>query len=301
VLTGSERVAPAWQAWLRALRLHQWSKNLLVFVPLIVGHSYDDPGNITAVLLAVLILCLATSAGYIANDIADIEADRSHATKRSRPFASGRLPIASGIAVAAVLAMAALAAAFVLSRAFALVLVIYLAGTLAYSFGLKRKPLLDTFVIGGLLTLRIVMGTAVIGVGYSPWLLSFSAAFFLSLALAKRHGEVMRAVRDRVPTIDGRGYRADDWPLTLTFGVGAGLVSILIMLLYLTNDASPSGFYTMPAFLYAAPATVSIWLMRMWLLSHRGELNDDPVVFALTDPTSLGLGLLVAAAFALSI
>jgi 4-hydroxybenzoate polyprenyltransferase len=289
--------APFALSALRALRAHQWSKNLLIFVPLFVGHGYGDPAKILATALGFVALCALASATYMVNDIADLEADRAHPTKRLRPFASGALPVAFGLAAAPIVILAALAGAYLLSPGFAAVLFAYCAVTLAYSFGLKRVPLLDVFVIGVLFTLRIVMGSEVAGLGHSPWLLAFAFAFFLSLALAKRHGEVYRAARVDVEEIAGRGYRGDDWPITLSFGIGTGLVSVVIMLLYMTNDAAPSGFYRQEAWLYAMPALVSLWLMRIWLLSHRLMLHDDPVVFALKDRVSLGLGLVVAVVF----
>jgi 4-hydroxybenzoate polyprenyltransferase len=190
-----------------------------------------------------------------------------------------------------------LVGALLLSPAFAIALVVYLILSLAYSFGLKQLPLLDVLIISFLFMLRIVMGTALLGIGYSPWLLSFSGAFFLSLALAKRHVEVARANHVDIEDVVGRGYRGADWPLTLSFGVGSGLSSIVIMLLYLTNDATPSGFYSNPNWLYAVPILMMIWLMRIWMLSNRMELNDDPVIFALRDRASLLLGLLAAVSF----
>jgi hypothetical protein len=152
-----------------------------------------------------------------------------------------------------------------------------------------------------MLTLRVVAGGAAIGTGHSAWLLSFSCAFFLSLALAKRHCEIRSTALAGAGPIAGRGFHSDDWPLTLSFGVGAGIASIIIMLLYLANDATPSGFYPHQGWLYVAPAMVLIWLMRVWLLSHRTELHDDPVIFALKDPASLVFAAAVVVAFMLAL
>ena len=237
--------------------------------------------------LGFVLLCLLSSATYIVNDLADLDADRAHATKRLRPFASGSLKIIHGLIAAPLMIAAALAGAVALSPPFAGALLAYLVLTTAYSFGLKRVALLDVFVIGVLFTLRIVMGAEVVGLAHSAWLLSFALAFFISLALSKRHGEVMRAASADAGEIAGRGYRGNDWPVTLTFGIGIGLVSVVIMLLYMTNDAAPSGFYHRPGLLYAIPALLTLWLMRIWLLSHRMELHDDPVVFALRDRSAL--------------
>lgn len=297
VLAELRRPVRQWGIWGRAFRIHQWSKNLLLFVPLFVGHAFGDINKLSVVALGFALLCLLASATYMLNDLADLEADRLHPTKRQRPFASGAMPLAFGLAAAPLMILASLGASFALSPAFAATMVAYLCLTLAYSFGLKRVPLLDVFVIGTLFTLRIVMGTELIGLAYSPWLLSFSLTFFLSLALAKRHAEIMRAERANVDEVAGRGYRSDDWPLTLTFGIGVGLASVVIMLLYLANDATPSGFYHYPAWLYTAPTFVLLWLMRIWLLSNRTVLDEDPVVFALKDPISVALGLAVAIGF----
>ena len=289
------------KVWLRAFRVHQWSKNVLIFVPLLVGHAYGNPANILAAVAGFILVCLLASATYMLNDIADLDADRLHHIKQLRPFASGDLPVAFGLVVAPLLIIGALIGAYLLAPAFAVTLLLYLCLTMAYSFGMKQLPLFDVFVIGLLYVLRIVMGTEVIGLEYSPWLLSFSWAFFLSLALAKRHVEVVRADHVDVEDVVGRGYRGEDWPLTLSFGVGSGLVSIVIMLLYLTNDAAPSGFYDNPKWLYAVPALIMMWLMRIWLLSNRMELHDDPVLFALRDRDSLVLGLVTAVAFVLAL
>jgi 4-hydroxybenzoate polyprenyltransferase len=288
-------------AWLRALRLHQWSKNLFVFVPVLLGHAYDDPAKIATSAAAFLILGVLVSAGYLLNDVSDLEADRAHKSKRHRPFASGELSPRAGLAVAAGLTLAAFAGAIALSRSFAAVLLIYLLLTVSYSLWLKTVALIDVAAIATMLTLRIAAGAAVIGTGQSPWLLSFSGAFFLSLALAKRHGELMQAARTGPGPIAGRGFRSEDWPLTLAFGVGAGLASIVIMLLYLANDAAPSGFYPHQGWLYAVPCVVLVWLMRVWVLSHRTELHDDPVIFALKDPASLAFAAVVAGAFMLAL
>jgi 4-hydroxybenzoate polyprenyltransferase len=289
------------KVWLRAMRVHQWSKNILIFVPLIAAHAYLNPSNILAATAAFLIVCLLASATYMLNDLADLEADRLHESKRRRPFASGDLPIVFGLVVPPLLAVTALSAAYLLAPTFAAALALYLGLTLAYSFGLKKLALFDCVLISLLFMLRIVMGTEAIGIGYSPWLLSFSWAFFLSLALAKRHVEVARAADSELEQVAGRGYRGSDWPVTLAFGIGSGLVSIVIMLLYLTNDAMPSGFYSNTKWLYALPALVMTWLMHVWLLTDRMELDEDPVVFALKDPASLLLGVLTAIAFILAL
>jgi 4-hydroxybenzoate polyprenyltransferase len=289
------------RTWLRALRLHHWSKNLFVFVPFLLAHLYDDVAKLAASLAAFVLLGLLVSSGYLINGVTDIEADRAHKSKRNRPFAGGQISPRAGLAAAAVLAAVALAGATFVSRGLATVLLAYFLLTVGYSLWLKTVALVDVAAIATMLTLRIAAGGAAIGTGQSAWLLSFSGAFFLSLALAKRHSELMQAAQAGPGPIAGRGFRSEDWPLTLAFGVGAGIASIIIMLLYLANDAAPSGFYPHQGWLYAVPGIVLVWLMRIWVLSHRTELHDDPVIFALKDPASLFLGAVVVAAFTLAL
>jgi 4-hydroxybenzoate polyprenyltransferase/phosphoserine phosphatase len=301
ILARLERPSATPKTWLKAMRVHQWSKNVLIFVPLVLGHAWHDPARILAAAIGFSLFCVMASATYMLNDLADLAADRAHQTKRLRPFAAGDLPIRSGLLLAPILIAATLAGGWLLSPPFAACMAAYLILTLAYSFSLKRAPLLDVFVISALFTLRVVLGTLVIDVPLSPWLLSFSGMFFFSLSLAKRHVEVMRAAEIGAEGVRGRGYRGSDWPITLAFGVGAGLISVLVMLLYLANDAMPSGFYARPAALYAVPALVTLWLMRIWLFSNRMELDDDPIVFALKDSPSLWLGVATALAVMVAI
>lgn len=282
----------------KAFRIHQWSKNVLIFAPLFLGHVYTHLDAILRALAGFAILSLLATASYLANDVADLSADRHHKSKRLRALASGRLSLRLAFLLAPLLAIGAFAAAFALSPPFAGALLFYFVLTTLYSWRLKRVPLLDVFVIGTLFTSRIVMGAAVVDVVQSIWLLSFAMFLFFSLALAKRHGEILAAAAtDGEALYRSRGYRPSDWPLTLILGLGSGLVSVVIMLLYMTADAEPSGYYPHSERLFAIPAALMLWIMRVWLLSHRGELDDDPVVFALKDRTSLALAGVVALAF----
>ena len=270
----------------RDSRLHQWSKNVLIFVPLFVGHVYADPAKIAAVTIGFVLLCALSSATYVLNDLADLQADRAHATKRLRPFASGDLKIAPwpdrGAArdLLRVGRRLSVICPFFL-RAFSLISWL----TSAYSLGLKRIPLFDVFVISALFTLRIVMGAEVVGLGHSPWLLSFSRLLPVAGAgQTPRRGYARGA--HRVEEIAGRGYRGNDWPVTLIFGVGAGLVSVVIMLLYMTNDAAPSGFYSQPVGSTQSGPADGLADAHLALEPSYG-LHDDPVVFALRDRVSL--------------
>ncbi|WP_373414940.1 UbiA family prenyltransferase [Ensifer aridi] len=286
--------------WLSELRIHQWSKNLLIFLPLFLGRIVDDFHAVLKTTAGFLAFGLIVSATYIINDLADLEADRAHATKRFRAIAAGRISVISGFLACLFMLAAGIGMALLLDHQFALVVSVYLALTLAYSLRLKRVALLDVTVIGALFTLRVVMGQVLNGLAFSPWLLSFSAMFFISLALAKRHVEAMRACSVGKDVIEGRGYLPDDWPLTLGYGLASTSASIVIMLLFLALEPRVTQLYHNPAWLYVAPLGVSIWLQRIWLLSHRMELHDDPIVFALNDKTSWFVGALIASAFVMA-
>ncbi len=300
VLATFESGSAPLKAWLQAFRIHQWSKNVLLFVPVILSRQYSDPRTISVAVLAFLLLSLLASGGYILNDLVDLDADRTHASKQHRPFASGRLKIAAGLVTGLLSILIALAGAFVLSPSFALVMLGYFVLTTLYSLRLKKVPLLDVFAIATLFTSRLAMGIEACGLMLSPWLLTFSMFFFFSLALAKRHAEVMRAGVQGLDYLEGRGYRAEDWPLTLVAGISAGIASVVIMLLYMANDAAPSGLYSHIGWLYFVPAFVSLWTLRIWFMSHRMRLHDDPVVFGLRDRWSWLLGLLSAVSIVLA-
>lgn len=181
-------------------------------------------------------------------------------------------------------------------------LLVYIAVTVMYSLRLKAVPLLDVFVLGLLYTLRIGLGMALLGVAASPWLLVFSLFFFFSLSMAKRHVEIVRA-SDRGITgqIRGRGYLVSDAPLTLSLGIAASCIAVLLLFLYVANDAYPTGAYKDPRWLWGISPLVFLWTTRVWLKSHRGKLGDDPIVFALTDKPSLLLAVLVGLCFVMAV
>jgi 4-hydroxybenzoate polyprenyltransferase len=290
------------RTWLKALRLHQWSKNLLLFAPLILAHRYDDMPSVIGALLAFLIMGVAASGTYLINDLSDLSSDRRHRTKRNRPLAAAHVPVWAALVLAPVMIVGGLVAATLLSPRLGLALGAYLVATLAYSLRFKRTAFLDVFILAGLYTLRIVMGTVAIGVAFSLWLLTFTMFFFFSLSLAKRHVEV--AAKNQPPGVQirGRGYFPEDWPLTLSFGVATGAASILILVLYLVDAAYGTNVYKSPAYLGGVPVVIAFWTTRIWLLAHRGQLDDDPVAFAARDRISLMLGgalivLMAAATF----
>lgn len=286
---------------LKAFRVHHWSKNALIFVPLVLAHAFTDLRTLAITLLGLCCLLLVTSATYLINDVADLDSDRRHWSKRNRAIASGRLPIRRALGIAATAIAVAFVGGFHLSAGFAAALAAYLALTLAYSFGLKRIPLLDTLIIGILFTTRLVMGMALLGHPYSEWLLTFSVFFFTSLAIAKRHTEIVRAGNSSEHALSSRGYRVQDGGLTLALGIATGVASLLIMVLFIVEELFRRDVYGNPKMLWGVPIILAIWVGRIWLLAHRGEMNDDPVSFALRDRASIGLGFAVAAFFVLAL
>jgi 4-hydroxybenzoate polyprenyltransferase len=289
------------RTWVKALRCHQWSKNALVLVPLILGHAFFDVPALLACLAGFCLLSVLASGTYLINDILDLDSDRRHPTKRNRPLARGDIPMTTALVVAGAAILGSLSLALALSQAFFLCLCGYLVTTLAYSLYLKRMLLVDVFVLAVLFTSRIAMGIALAGVEASPWLLTFTMFFFLSLSLAKRHVEVVNAGQAGQTNIPGRDYRASDLPLTVALGVGCNAVAMLVLFLYLTNEAMPTGFYRQPYWLWGAAFIVFLWSLRIWGLSHRGKLDADPVAFAIRDRTSIALGIIVLCVFGLSI
>ncbi|KJS36272.1 MAG: hypothetical protein VR74_13605 [Hyphomonas sp. BRH_c22] len=281
------------KSWRKALRLHQWVKNLLVFVPLLLSHEYLNPPVVLSYLTVFLILSVSASGTYILNDLADLSDDRRHKTKRNRPFAAGELNPLMGLCVSLVVILGGLIASGFVSTGFFLALFAYLALTLSYSFGLKRIPVLDVVILAILFTLRLVMGTEAGGAGYSEWLLTFSMFFFLSLSLAKRFVEVSAKAAMPMEIISGRGYRGGDYAFISALGVASGVASILILVLFLREDAFKVDIYQIEAFLWGIPVFMTLFLGRIWLLASRGELNEDPVAFAVKDKVSylLGIGL----------
>lgn len=272
------------------LRLHQWSKNVLVFLPLLLAHRFADVRGWLHVLLAFGGMGLTASATYIVNDLSDLSDDRRHITKRNRPLAAGAFPSLAALAIVPLMLTAAFVLTFAASPEAAVVLAAYLVLTLAYSFRLKRVPLLDTAIIGLLFTLRIVLGAAAVRSPPSPWLLAFSVMLFFSLAMAKRQSEITKALRmTDSGRIARRGYEPGDVVLTLVYGIASGVASLVISMLYITNGVATE-LYSNPNWLWTVPLLLYLWQMRVWLLAHRGVLDDDPVVFALKDRTSLALG-----------
>ena len=281
-------------AILHALRPHQWVKNLLLFLPLVAAHMVTDSAALVAVILAFVAFSLTASAVYLLNDLLDLPADRRHPRKRQRPFAAGDLPLHWGVLLAPALLMAAaLLSVLALPDLFALVLAGYFLLTTAYSFSLKRKPVVDVILLAALYTVRVIAGAAAVAIVPSFWLLAFSMFIFLSLALAKRYTE-LDGLRERGElTAAGRGWHVDDLPLVQTLGTGAGLASVLVLALYI-NSAQAQQLYATSEILWLVCPLLLYWIARLWFKTHRGEMHDDPVVFALRDRVSLATGALTA-------
>ncbi len=284
------------KTWAGALRVHHWSKNVLMFVPLLLAHQWWDQAAVGRTLTGFILLLIVTSASYLINDIRDLAADRQHPVKRLRAVASGAIPVRLAATVAGLALPLALALALLVDGSFAATLAAYLAMTLAYSFGLKRIPLLDALVIAALFTSRMVMGTAVLDAPLPIWLAIFSMFLFFSLALAKRQAELLRP--DSQASIAWRGYRAADAPLVLAIGIASAAGSVIIFALYLIEEVFRKVPYARPELLWVAAFCVAIVVGRIWLLTNRGEMNDDPVSFALRDRACLLAGLALLLAFA---
>jgi 4-hydroxybenzoate polyprenyltransferase/phosphoserine phosphatase len=307
VRTFTEKASPV-KSWLKATRIHQWAKNVLIFLPVLLAHALSF-GLLIASTLAFLSFGLCASATYIVNDLLDLEADRQHPRKRRRPFASGDLSAIAGVFVVIAFLVASLSIGLALphvlariSPAHALVrpyhfltwLGIYAVTTLAYSLQLKRMVLVDVIVLSGLYTIRILAGSAATGIEASAWLGSFSIFFFLSLAFVKRFAELENLRERGGATAKGRGYNIADVEQLRTFGSASGYVSVAVLTLYISNlDAA--NLYGHTKRLWLLIPVLLLWISRLWLKASRGQLDEDPVVYAITDKRSLLLGVVVLA------
>jgi 4-hydroxybenzoate polyprenyltransferase len=279
-------------AVLRALRVEQWVKNLLVFMPLLMAPEIVELSLYDEALFAFLSFSLCASAVYVLNDLVDLEADRRHARKRLRPFASGELSPRFGWVAGTACLVAGLSIATTLPAIFAAVLFVYLVVTTLYSFWLKHVPLVDVLVLALLYTGRVIAGGAATYVLPSPWILGFSLFFFLSLAFVKRYAE-LHAIGRHEPALKVRGYFASDLDLITINGTVSGYMSVLVAALYINGDHA-IGIYQYPVLLWLICPLLLYWISRMWMLAHRGELHEDPVLFALRDRASWIVFALIA-------
>jgi 4-hydroxybenzoate polyprenyltransferase len=290
------RAQPMFPALLKSMRLHQWLKNLLVLVPLGLMGPRAAMSDVLTFLVGFLLFGVLTSGTYLINDIMDVEADRRHPRKMRRPIASGALPVRLTVAAALGLIAVGLFGAILLDTPFALTLLAYLVLTLTYSISLKRIPLVDVLVIASLFTLRIVAGMALVNQPPSEWLLMFSIFFFFSLALMKREVELGVMGQAGAKDLQGRGYALEDRGVLMAFGVSSAVASLVVFALFVSSLASqPSSPYASPGWLWGAMAALSYWIMRMWLLTARGLMNDDPILYAAGERASLILAAVIAA------
>ncbi len=280
--------APALKVLRRALRIHQWAKNVLIFVPLLLAHALYAQ-TIGRALSAFFCFSLCASSTYIVNDLLDIEADRRHPRKRFRPFASGDLQAKTGVLISAGLLALSFAIAATLPAAFLGYLLLYLVSTLSYSLYLKRVVLVDVVLLSGLYTLRLLAGAAATSIAISPWLAGFSVFLFLSLAMVKRFAELQNIrAAGQVPS-NGRGYLLSDVEQLRSFGTASAYASVVVFSLYISG-AEVTGLYAHPQRMWLITPIMILWISRVWLLASRGELDEDPVIFAVTDRMSLLLG-----------
>jgi 4-hydroxybenzoate polyprenyltransferase len=284
--------------WVSAARMHQWSKNLLIFVPLFASHQLGRPVVLLQGLVAFILFSLCASSAYVLNDLVDLSHDRLHPYKSRRPFASGQLPVKSGVVVFPLLLVFALGCAYwLLPWQFTAALVAYYAVTVAYSAWLKRFVIVDVVTLAMLYTLRIVAGALVFHLVLTFWMLAFSMFIFLSLALAKRYTELSSA-RDRGDTEQtrGRGYYPQDLGMISSLGAASGYLAVMVLALFI-QDQNTMVLYRHPQVIWLACPLLLYWISWIWMLTHRGEMYDDPVVFAIRDPRSLIVGMLFGLVF----
>ena len=282
--------------WCRAIRIHQWLKNLLIFVPLLAAHQFGNTPSLFILILAFFSLSLCASSVYIINDLLDLESDRRHPRKQNRPFASAKISVKAGALLSPLLLVFSLALGLMVNTAFLAVLILYFLLTIIYSLALKRIVLVDCLTLAMLFTLRVFAGAVAVSVPLSFWLIAFSVFIFLSLAFVKRYAELLVQIQAGNKHAHGRGYAVTDAPLLQTLGIAAGYSSVLVLALYL-KDETVSLLYTQPLWIWITIPLMLFWISWVWLKANRGEMNDDPIVFAVTDKSSLIIAGLMAIVF----
>ena len=284
---------------LKAIRLHQWSKNILLLLPLLLSHRITAR-SIGEVVAAFFCFSFMASANYMVNDLLDVESDRRHPTKRFRPFASGDLSVALGMGITFALAACSLAILPLLPPAFAVWLGLYIVATGSYSFYLKRIAVVDVLLLSGLYTLRMLAGGAATGTEISQWLASFSSLLFLSLAMVKRFSELENLRERGAVATHGRGYLVSDLEQIRSFGTASAYAAVVVFMLYIARP-DVTQLYRHAGRLWFMVPMLLYWLTRVWLLASRGELHEDPVIFAIRDKMSLlvGAGVLIVAILAM--
>lgn len=275
--------------WMKVLRIHQWLKNLLLFIPLLAAHRLTDSEAWFSIFFAFVAFSICASSVYITNDLLDLESDRKHPRKCKRPFASGMVPVWKGAIAAPLLFSLSLIVGIYVGDAFSLWLMIYFLITSVYSIKLKQLVIVDCMTLAILYTLRIVAGASAIYGAISFWLLAFSIFLFLSLAFIKRFAELQVQLLNGKQKAHGRGYFTDDAPLIQMLGISSGYVSVLVLALYL-NSPEVLRLYSQPQWAWGVVPVMVFWISWLWLRAHRGEMHDDPLIFAVKDKVSLLAG-----------
>ena len=287
-------------SFLKAIRIHHWLKNTLLFVPLLTSHKVTEIGLVLQAGYAFMAFSLCASSLYIVNDIRDLEADRQHSHKRFRPFAAGLLDVKTGVVLALLLLAGACAITFLfLTPLFGASLALYVGLATAYTFYFKQVLIIDVLVLAALYTLRVLSGGIAVSVPVSHWLLAFSMFLFLSLAFLKRYSELRITQERHQMHVRGRSYAVEDIELIRSIGPTSGYLSVLILGLYI-NSQEVIPLYHHPAALWFIAPCLLYWLTRMWLLANRGEMTDDPLVFSVKDAQSYVVGFFVAAILVLA-
>lgn len=285
-------------ALIKALRPHQWVKNCIIFVPLLTSHNLGNVEKVIKAGLAFAAFCFCASGVYMLNDLLDLESDRHHDSKKRRPFASGELPLPYGLISAPLLLALSAVVAWYLSWHFASVLALYFVLTTSYSWRVKQVPLLDVFFLAGLYTIRLVAGHVAAAINFSFWLLAFSMFIFLSLALVKRFTELKMLRQQNRHDSKGRGYVASDLEMVAMLGIANGFLAVMVMALYVNSPEAQidrvtgKNLYQHPMILLLVCPLLLFWISRVWLIAHRGQMHDDPIVFALKDRVSYLIGAL---------
>jgi 4-hydroxybenzoate polyprenyltransferase len=280
-------------AFLRAIRVYQWVKNGLVFLPLLAGHHLDDVSKVLDSILAFVAFSLCSSGTYVINDLLDLEADRRHPTKKHRSFASGDLTVKVGLIGTPFLLAAGLGLSLLLPLGFTFILIAYFVAALAYSLYLKKLVIVDVLLLALLYTSRIIGGGLATEIWISNWLLVFSMFLFLSLALLKRFAELQNVLSNAKEADKSRGYSTADREQLASMGSASGYMTALVMGLYI-NSEDVNALYAHPEFLWLICPLILYWISRAWLIARRGGMHDDPVVFAIKDKASYAVALLTA-------
>lgn len=273
-------------SWFKMLRVHHWLKNMLLFVPLLTAHQFNNIQHLSTLTLSFISFSLCASSVYIINDLLDLESDRRHTQKRNRPFASGKIPIKIGLILFPQLVFISLILAWTIGLVFFVLLILYIFLSIIYSFLIKKIIILDCLALAILFTLRIFAGASVVSIKISFWLFIFSVFIFLSLAFVKRYVEIHNQKKHSKIFLHGRGYLATDAPLIQTLGIASGYSGMVVFALYLSSEKVIT-LYSQPELLWFALLLLIFWINWIWIKAHRGEVHDDPIMFAIQDKISL--------------